>query len=343
MCTRRARQWGAVALLSALLAGTAAAAPASALIAPTDDESASVADERAIIRWDGTTEQIDLLLDLDATAGSAGLIFPTPTPAKVTAGDPALFAEVERYASPRPILVDDWWGFGVPGEEPDEAEPAVLDRVRLGDVEATTLRASNVAGMTAWLRKNDYGLPQGGRDALKAYVKKGWSFVAVKLVGKNAEDSPTALNGELDPIHISFRTDELVYPVRLGVTSEAPKSLRLYVFSDTRVVLRQFDNSNRPVNAAQTTAWAGTVKNPGIIELGKYLTAFDLRFDQPAKQLVSDIVAVPAIANDEVLPTEIVANPLTLLGIPTGLLIVGWGGFGFILGAAFIISRLRSR
>ena len=323
--------------MSALLAGASAAVPASALVAPAVDETATVVDERAIIRWDGSREEIEFSIDLDASAKSAGLIFPTPSPAKVTASDEASFTAVENFAAPRAVLVNDWWGFGVEGEDRDSTEPEVLDRVRLGSLEATTLRASNVTGMTTWLKANDYSLPKGGRDALKAYVKKGWSFVAIKLV------DDAGLAGKLDPIHLSFDTDQLVYPVRLGVNAAGPTSLRLYVFEEQRVVLRQFENSNRPVNAAQSTVWAGKVDDPAIAGFGPYLTVFDLVFDDPSLQLTSDIVAVPALADDEVIPTVIVANPMTLLGVPTGLLVAGWGGFGLILALAFVISRLRSR
>ena len=313
-----------------------AAACACGVIATEGDAKAAFSGERAIINWDGENQQIDLSLAMQSEAATAGLVFPTPNPARVSAGDPERFDYLEEQIAPRPIVVNDWWGFGVQGETVVDAEPVVLDRVRVGDLEATTLRASNVSGLNKWLKSNDFTLSKGNRESLATYVDLGWSFVAVKLVAGDT------LDGRLDPIRFTFETDELVYPIQASSVTSNPQDIRLYIFDDHRVSLRQFEKSNRPVNAAQTVVWAGNVEGSDVADSGAYLTVFDLHLDNPKKQVRSDIVIVDALADDEVIPTVIRSNPISLLGIPVGILVVGWIAFGVVLVLSYIVGRFRS-
>ena len=348
MKTQTAGRWGAVAAISALLVLGLQASPASAcvcgVLTPDSDERATATGTEAIVRWDGNREVIDLAIDVDSDAASTGLIFPTPRPAKVTAGDPALFEAVRAQAEPDVTIVDDWWGFGVEGQSPEPAEPVVLKTVRIGKLSATTLEASDNAGLNAWLKRNDYSISNAARDALRSYVDKGWSFVAVKLTDKPKKGEDTAgLRGALEPISISFSSTELVYPLRVSGISQNPQDLRLYVFDDHRSELSQYDSPSKPVNAAQTTVWAGAVDSTALSPLGDFLTVFDLHLDNPKSQSRSDLVVTDSLADEEFIPAVVYANPVTLLGIPVGLIVVGWGGFGLILGLAFVTSRLRLR
>lgn len=344
MKTQTAQRWAAVTALSALLAVGLQVSPASAcvcgVVAPGGDAAVSASGTEAIVRWDGRRERIDLSIDLDSDAVSAGLIFPTPNPAKVSAADPALFNSVRKQAMPRATVIDDWWGFGVEGETPKSTEPVVLDTVRIGKLSATTLEASDNSGLSSWLKKNDYSVSKSAREALREYVDQGWSFVAVKLVD---DTKGSALRGQLEPISFSFSSEDLVYPMRVAASGSDPQQLRLYVFDDHRVTLAQYDTPSRPVNAAQNTLWAGSVTDTPLAELGDYLTAFDLHIDDPKTQSRSDLIVVDALADEELIPEVVEANPITLLGIPVGLIVVGWGGFGLILGLAFLASRLRLR
>lgn len=354
MKTRTAGRWGAVAAISvglvlALQVSPASVSPASAcvcgVITPGSDDRAKVSGTEAIVRWDGNREVIDLAIDIDSDAASAGLVFPTPRPATVTAGDPDLFDAVREQAEPDVTIVDDWWGFGVEGQSPDPEEPVVLNTVRIGKLSATTLEASDSSGLNAWLKRNDYSISNAARDALRSYVDKGWSFVAVKLtdIPKKGESEATPMRGALEPVSFSFSSSELVYPMRVSGVSQSPQDLRLYVFDDHRVQLSQYDAPSKPVNAAQTTVWAGSTADTQLSSLGDFLTVFDLYLDDPKSQSRSDLVVTDALADEQYIPQLVLANPITILDIPVGLIVVGWGGFGVILALAYITSRLRLR
>jgi hypothetical protein len=298
--------------------------------------------ERAIISVVDGIQTTDLLLETTSTSATAGLIFPTPTPATVSLGDLDDFDAIESAMLPRPSYVDDWWGIDAIVAEvsrDDQSIPVVLNHVELGDIEATTLAASDSQGLLTWLRTNDFALSSATSALLAPYVKAGWSFVAVKLT------SDKDLEGTLDPVRVSFETDSLVYPIRLIQGYTEPHSLRLYVIDDHRVELvreAEKGKSPQPINAAQKVTWAATLRS-GEPQAGRFLTVFDVRFDDPDQQASSDIYFAPAKANDEVVSTVTVVKPMTLLGVPFGTVLVGSAALALLALLGFFVTRMRVR
>ena len=327
-----------------MLVGLQAAAPASACacggLATQPDSEVSVLDERAIVSWDGKTEQVDLLLDLLATSESAGIVIPTPTPAKVTAGDRELFETLEETIRPRPVYVDDWWGFGTVRDGVGTV-PAVtvLDSVTLGPLEATTLAASDAAGLRSWLVTNGYALAPETTKLLSSYVAKNWTFVAVKLT------SDTPLAGALDPIRLTFAADAFVYPMRLSQAAATPQSLRLYILDKQRadVVKAAEGAAAGPLNAGRRTVWAGPVTNPELTDRGTYLTVVDLHYEVPLTQITTDISIVPSATVEDVIPTRQMVRTVSVLGVPLGSLIVGWTLIRLLILLGALIARTRTR
>jgi len=336
------RLW-AVGILTAAFVGLQFAAPASACgcggIAVDPSSDLSVLGERAIVSHADGIEQIDLLLDFgpDSTTSDAGLVFPTPTPATVSAGDRADFDAVEAEIAPRPEYADDWWGTWETGGAAGSDGTEVIEQVKLGPLEATTLRASNTSGLKKWLSKHEYKLSANTSRYLDYYVTKRWSFVAVKL------DGESTLTGETDPIRLTFETDELVYPMRLSAASPGPQALRLYVFGDSRVDVVKDAKTRSPLNAARSTVWAGPVDDPALAERGRFLTVVDLEWAQPRVQISSDIVIVDSPSRDTIIPTVQVVRPIGLLGVPVGVLVVGWAAIGLMLLVGALIARTRTR
>jgi hypothetical protein len=323
------------------LAATAVAGPAyacgcGAVVATagtTAGTTQGAAAESAIIRAADGVQTIDLSLGFDAAVPSAGLVVPTPSPATVSAGDPALFDALAAQTNPTPRFVDDWWGVVEPVAD---GEPEVLSRVRIGDVEATTLAASDSAGLGGWLATNGYEISPEASAVIAEYVAKRWYFVAVKL----ANDS--SLDGTLEPIRIAFPTSALVYPVGMAKAIAGEQAMRLSVFGEHRMDVVRADSGDA-LNAAVRTVWAGPVTNAALAPLGPYLTVTDVRFEQPAAQISSDIGFAAASNDDPVQPSHVVVRPIELLGFPLGSLLVVWGALGLLcaLGAAIARSRLR--
>jgi hypothetical protein len=317
------------------------ASPASACgcggLAVGDESEVSVLSERAIVSHADGVEQIDLLLDLLSTTADTGLLFPTPTPATVESGDRDDFDAVEREILPQPVYADDWWGFASDGAGAGGTGVEVVEQVTLGPLEATTLKASNSSGLKKWLKYNDYKLSANATKYLDYYVKKKWSFVAVKLEGSST------LTGELDPLRITFETEKVVYPMRLSAAASTPQALRLYLFGDSRSDVVQDTSKQAPLNAARSTVWAGPVTDPALASRGSFLTVIDLEWEQPRAQIATDIAIIDSPSRDTIVPTVQVIRPIGVLGIPVGVLVVGWAVIGLLLLFGALVARTRTR
>jgi hypothetical protein len=323
------RRFLAILPAAALLLGLQAALPAAACAcgapAPRPGEDVIVDKELAILSWDGEQERIELLLDMLTEADDVGLIFPTPSPAEVTAGDRDTFAAIEEAIAPKQVVVDDWWGgYGVgDGSGAGAPPPTVLDTVQLGPVQATTLAAEDATGLTDWLDANGYAIRDEIADGLQEYVDKGWYFVALKLT------SEIPLDGMLDPVRFTFDSDELVYPMALSKRATDVQQARLYVFQDHRARIGGLDDPSKTLQAASTT-WAGATPS-GLEDLGSYLTVVDLFFSSPASQIPGDLVVLQAGDDEPLQPAYTVTRPVTLFGIPFGVVVILGAAAGVVV------------
>lgn len=312
-----------------------AAACACGAPAPPIGSDVNVGAEHAMIRWDGDLEEIVLQLDLTSDAGSTGLIFPTPSPATVTAGDPELFESLRDAMQPEIITEYDWWGLGgllgsdgAPGDA--GAGPEVLARVQLGPIEATTLAASDSQGLTDWLTTNGYGLSDAVTAELPQYIDDGWSFVALKLTG----DEP--LDGALDPVTFTFETDSLVYPMRMSHAAEFSQSVRLWVLGDHRAVV------TGGIDVDSSVAWAGPVDDPDLADLGAYMTVVDLFWFDPLT-ITEDLAIADAPNDDTDIPVQYRTEWVSVAGIPAGPLIVLGGIVVFVVGLVVLVRVVARR
>lgn len=304
----------AAALLLGLQVATPAAACACGAPAPRPGQDVIVDKEHAILSWDGSRERIELLLDMLTDAQDVGLIFPTPAPATVTAGDRETFVRIEEAIQPKQVTVDDWWagdgGVGSAGGAP----PVVLDQVQLGPVEATTLEASDAEGLGDWLDANGYAIRDEIARGLQDYVERGWYFVALRLT------SDVPLEGGLDPIRFTFDSEQLIYPMDLSRHAVTPQRARLYVFQDHRARIAGLEDPV-PVLPGEQTVWAGRAPS-GLDDLGRYLTVIDLVFDAPASQIPGDLLVVQAGDDEPLQPAYTVTRPVTVFGVPFGVAVI---------------------
>lgn len=308
----------AVLPVAAILIGLQVAAPASACAcgapAPKPGQDVIVDKELAILSWDGDQERIELLLDMLTASDDVGLIFPTPAPATVTAGDRDTFAKIEDAIAPKETVVDDWWGGNGGDGATAGGPPTVLDQVQLGPVQATTLKADDATGLGDWLDENGYGIRPEIADGLTEYVDKGWYFVALKLTS----DAP--LDGMLDPVRFTFDSDQLVYPMALSKKADSVQQARLYVVQDHRARIAGLDDPSATI-PQESTAWAGPAPDAAA-GLGAYLTVIDLYFPNPSTQIPGDLVVVQSGDDEPLQPTYEVTRPVTVFGIPFGVVLI---------------------
>lgn len=129
----------------------------------------------------------------------------------------------------------DAFGLGVSGMAVDAAEApppggmegigdavTVHARMEVGDYDAAVLSSRRADALTTWLRQNGYHIPDGSDDVVAHYVGKGWYFVALKVLPKLVADRPVM--NDMHPIGIRFRTDRLVFPLRISRLSAPQKT-----------------------------------------------------------------------------------------------------------------------
>ncbi|MCO7273711.1 DUF2330 domain-containing protein [Cellulosimicrobium cellulans] len=298
----------AVSIALALAGASVVAAPPASACAcgglvdgPAYDTS--VSQETAVLQWDGTTETMLLELDTLSNAPEVGLLLPTPAPAEVALADPQVFRELDDLTQPRAVVSDyRWWpelGFGAAGADAAGAPAgvAVLDEVRLGPLDVTTLAATDPGALGSWLTERGFQLPESIQTALTPYVSEGWSFVAARL----APEEAAAFDGTLQPLRVTFPSASLVYPMRMSVVADDTQSTRTYVLADHRV-----DRTDATAVAHEPTlrfagrvdpASVGSDELAALLAAGGFVTSHEQVFDDPGAEIVSDFTFEPAAAD----------------------------------------------
>jgi hypothetical protein len=276
-----------------------------------DNPGSSVADERALIAWDGTGEDILMSLSVTGSSERAAWVMPVPSEARVSLGDTEAFEDLGRLTAPRIEYRDSWWPT-IPwlvwaGAASDTAgAPAgavnVLGRQRLGPFDVTRLAGDNATALANWLKDNGFPYPDGLDDNLAPYVADGWEIVAIQLVPAEAGGS---LSGALQPLRLSFASDTVVYPMRLSRSATVSQYIDLYVLAPHRMdpsavpvagdkptleFAGHIERSDSPAladfvgDAAFLTRWKNTIFDPATIE-GDYIFE-QAPADTPFQQVV---------------------------------------------------------
>jgi hypothetical protein len=114
----------------------------------------------------------------------------------------------------------------------------VIDRLQIKGLDITLLNAQSATDLTGWLNANGYRYPEGAVNVIEHYIAKGWSFVAVKVdtPDEESQSTPSSLwSGYFprDPLKLTFRTDQFVFPMRISSVSSRPSgsAILLYVFA----------------------------------------------------------------------------------------------------------------
>jgi hypothetical protein len=276
-----------------------------------DHPGSSVADERALISWDGSTEDILMSLSVTGSSDRAAWVMPVPSAARVSLGDTEVFEELATFTAPRIEYRDSWWPT-IPwlvwaGAAPDGAgAPAgavnVLGRQRLGPFDVTRLAADDPTALANWLEDNGFPHPDGLDDNLAPYVADGWEIIAVQLVPAETGGS---LSGALQPLRLSFASDTVIYPMRLSRSATMSQYIDLYVLAPHRMdpaaipvagdeptleFAGPIERSDSPAladfvgDAAFLTRWKNTIFDPEAIE-GDYVFE-QAPADTPFQQVV---------------------------------------------------------
>ncbi|WP_460065064.1 DUF2330 domain-containing protein [Streptomyces sp. YKOK-I1] len=326
-----------LALLALQLGSLVAPAYACACgaLVPGDGRQLTVGREVSVVRWDGKQEQIVMSLRVGGDAERAAWIMPVPHRATVELGDAELFDQLATATAPVqrarthlwpqdgdwPLTAGDGRG-GPPRPPGGSGEVGVVGRERLGPFDVARLTATDPAALDDWLTSNDFALPARLETALRPYVERRWEYVAVRLT---PETAGSVLDGELQPLHLTFAADAPVYPMRLSRLAATPQSLGLYVLAAHRMepVARIGGERPRVTFAGRVGASAGGPLGE-LAQGTPFLTAVAQEFPRPSA--ISGDHELRRAAADTTFRQVIYEDRLLrVLGIPVWLLTVVGG------------------
>lgn len=337
-----------LALVGLLGASPARACACGGFVA-ADGEQVAASAEYAVLSHDGGSERVLLSMSTLASTPDAALLVPTPAPAEAALAEPTLFPELEQVTAPEKVVRYRWWprssrgdtagAPGAPGAV-GGAPVSVLKVRQLGDLEVTTLAATDAAALTAWLDSHGYVMRDGFAAALQPYVSQGWFYTAIRLT-TDADD----LSGALQPLDLTFDSDALVYPMRLSAAAPESQFVRTFVFADHRVQRTDpTDDQGRTDLRFAGRIEPSAVTSPALVSIvGRqpYLTVIDQYFSDPSGQIVSDFTFGQAPSDTPYRRTTYVVRTRTLLGLPAGPVLVAVGVLALNLAVAGLLVWRR--
>ena len=258
-----------------------------------------------VLMRDGTRTVLSMQNNYQGPAQDFAMVVPVPV---VLSEDdvrilPAeVFDRVDKLAAPR--LVEYWEqdpcmpmyppeptsvemvqkSAGVPsgGSAPRDFGVTIEAQFEVGEYQIVILSAQESTGLDAWLRHENYNIPQGAQPLLEPYVQGGSKFFVAKVDAKKVKFDA---NGQamLSPLRFHYDSQEFALPVRLGlINAQGAQDLLVHILArNVRYELANYDNIAIPTNLE--------VKNEVRDHFGKfYASLFDHTLANNPKAVITE-------------------------------------------------------
>ena len=237
-------------------------------------------DEWSVVRFDGGREDITMRLESSTAFDRAALILPVPARAELALGHDALFDDIREQTKPKVVVRKRHHLFGAGGSDDEGATATrdetagggvqVVDAQDLGPLRVVTLRGDDARVVGTWLSDHGFEAPEGLENIAQEYLDRHWLLVAARLRAASGEQLQ-----KLQPLIVSFDTDEIVYPLRMSQLA-LPAEARVDVVADGPVALRG-DWPNRDLTEPSTSGTGRLYGGPW--GGGRYLSSFRFAID----------------------------------------------------------------
>jgi hypothetical protein len=184
-----------------------------------------------------------LSVSFEGDAEDFAWVIPLPDKPEIAVTDAELFWELSDFTAieiPSPGFGCLFFGGAAPsGQEGVD----VIEEQVVGPYATAILSATNATALVDWLNANGYIFPEDGEEIISEYIEKEWYFVATKINAVEEDTGYALAEGAIEPIVLSFASDEIVYPLRitsLSATIATSPEVLLYVFADHVMVPEQY-------------------------------------------------------------------------------------------------------
>ncbi len=125
----------------------------------------------------------------------------------------------------------------------------VKAQFEVGEYDIVILSAKDSGGLDAWLRANEYKIPNGAAGALRPYVDRGMYFFVAKVNVKKVTFDRRG-QAKLSPLRFHYDADEFSLPVRLGLlNARGAQDLIVHILArNQRYEVANYPNVAIPTN-----------------------------------------------------------------------------------------------
>ena len=266
--------------------------------------------QQAFITYDNAsgTEELIIQPSFQGDTHDFGWIVPLPSLPELAAADAVLFHECAQLTAPLYRHRSNTWGCSRSHDiydQPGLGGIDVHDDQTVGIYQALTVSASDALvltdSLTAWGYLHDEN-HQDVQAALQYYIDRSWYFVAMK-VDTTQEGLPPYGGywyGVLEPVHFTFESENIVYPLRISAISASSRSnLVIYTCTDHRLT---FTGAVTEYANTLTEGEINVIRSRypavgALVHEGLFLTK--LTRSLTPEEMTADLILTPASTDDE--------------------------------------------
>lgn len=197
--------------------------------------------QRAIIIHDGDDESIIIQVSFSGEVDQLGWVLPLPSYPEVEQCDPEIFVEIKKLTPPH------YRGGGGTDSARYSDESRIKEHVQvdtqiIGIYEVNRIRADDSLALYEWLNLHRFHMPSRAQTVLDEYIQKEFSFIAVRVAPETLNDmekNHLLTDGWLDPLKIKFKSDNVLYPMKLSSLNEGGTHLSLWIIADHRMKCKE--------------------------------------------------------------------------------------------------------
>jgi len=187
-------------------------------------------EQMAVIKYEEGVEDVIFKVKYEGEADEFGWIIPVPAQPEVDTKSEEfdkIFKELATLTQSSRI----GWTMKGRGENSEgywsDAHVYVVEETTVGIYNVAVIQAYKSNALTNWLNQHGYFIPIGGENIINEYVNKNWYFVAAKIIPEQFEEK-----GNIHPIRLTFKTSEIIYPMKItSISAKENMDVLLYIFT----------------------------------------------------------------------------------------------------------------
>lgn len=225
-------------------------------VAKTDATLFNTTSQVIIVR-DGTQSVVTMSSDFKGDVKDFAMVVPVPEVLKknqVRTVRNNIFTKSDAYSGPRLVEYHDPYVCPPPprpiahsrnynsvtmatsapmgkmtAESAKDYRVTVVEEFSVDEYDIVILSAEESDGLERWLTDHGYKIPEGAKEVLEPYVKSDMKFFVVKVNLDHMANSPSS---GLNPIQITYNSNNFMLPIRLGMANASgDQDMLVYTFT----------------------------------------------------------------------------------------------------------------